>query len=95
MDKINLLSVLKGLVKSELGEVTSNGTYISYDSGVVANKVTSHTYNVAAGYNTLNPNVISCVFSTAQGAKNMIFVRGQERFDLILKIMETCQDKQI
>ena len=95
MNKINLLSILKGLVTQELGEVATNGTLISYNSGVVANKVTSRSYNVVAYYNTLDPNVIHCTFSTAQSTNDMIFVRGQERFDLILKAMEVCQDKQM
>lgn len=95
MNKLNLLSILKVLVKQELGNVTVKGNLLSYNSGVVSNNVTGRTYNVVANYSSLNPNVVSCMFSTSQGTSHMVFVRGQERFDLILKLMEVCQDKQM
>lgn len=95
MNKLNLLSILKVLVKQELGNVTVNGNLLSYNSGVVSNNVIGRTYNVVANYNSLNPNVVSCMFSTSQGTRRMVFVRGQERFDLLLKLMEVCQDKQM
>lgn len=95
MNKLNLLSILKVLVKQELGNVTVKGNLLSYNSGVVSDNVTGRAYNVVANYNSLNPNVVSCMFSTSQGTSHTVFVRGQERFDLLLKLMEVCQDKQM
>ena len=95
MNKINLLAILKVLLKQELGNVVVNVNSITYNSGVVSDNVTSRSYNIMASYNTLNPDVVSCMFSTSQETRRMVFVRGQERFDTILKIMEVCQDKQI
>ena len=95
MNKLNLLSILKGLVKQELGDITIKGNLISYNSGVVSDNVTGRAYSVMANYNTQNPDAVSCMFSTSQDTKHMVFVRGQERFDLILKLMEVCQDKQM
>lgn len=95
MNKSNLLSILKVLVKQELGGVTIKGNLLSYNSGVVSDNVTGRAYNVVANYNSLNPNVVSCMFSTSQDTSHMVFVRGQERFDLLLKLMEVCQDKQM